>query len=64
VALLECGLDRVPVVTVGDALNSRHCGAVRLNGEDAARLHAAAIEQHSARSAIRGVAPDYGADLS
>ena len=29
-----------------------------------ARAHRFAIEQHGARSAIRGVAPDYGADLS
>jgi len=46
------------VTAVGQALDRRHLVPVGLDGEQRARLHRLAVEQHGARAARGGVAPD------
>ena len=55
----ERGLQRVEMLRVGsEILHGAHARAVRLNGEDGARLHGTAIDMDRARAALRGVAAD------
>jgi hypothetical protein len=46
---------------LAQALQGGHGRAVRLDGQDRARLHRAAVEVDRARTALGGVAPDMDA---
>jgi hypothetical protein len=63
VVLHERLLHRVHHAIDGHALDGGHLMAVDLYSQDTARLHAAPIEEHGARPAVAGVAPDHGAGL-
>jgi hypothetical protein len=57
--LTECGLQRMLGITwLAQALDRVDRCSVRLNGQDCARLHGAAVEVHSARAALGCVATD------
>jgi hypothetical protein len=59
VMLAECGLQRMLGITwLTQALDRTDRCAVRLNGQDRARLHGAAVQVHSARAALGRVATD------
>ena len=64
VALLEGRLHGVPVITCRQALDRRDLRPVGLDGEDAARLHAASVQQHGAGAAVGRVATHHRADLA
>jgi hypothetical protein len=40
------------------SFDCQHLSAIRLEGEQRARLHGSSVEHHSTRAAIAGVAPD------
>src|SRR5215831_15546596 len=55
----ECGLQRMLGITwLTQALDRIDRCSVRLNGQDRARLHGAAVQVHSARAALGRVATD------
>jgi hypothetical protein len=55
--LTECGLQRMLGTTgLAQALDRVDRCSVRLNGQDCARLHGAAIEMHGARAALARIA--------
>jgi hypothetical protein len=57
VMLAECGLQRMLGITwIAQALDRIDRCSIRLNGQDRARLHGAAVEVHSARAALSRVA--------
>src|SRR3989442_4423089 len=58
VLLVEAFMHRVQLAILLEAFDGRNGGPVRLNREEGARLHGAAIEEHGARAAVRGVAAD------
>src|SRR5215469_5251848 len=59
VMLAKRGLQRMLGITwLAQALDRIDRCSVRLNGQDRARLHGAAVEMHSARAALRRVATD------
>jgi hypothetical protein len=59
VVLAECGLQRMLGITwLVQALDRVDRCSVRLNGQDCARLHGAAVEVHGARAALGRVATD------
>ena len=61
VFLHEALLERAHAVGAGEPLDRADLGAVGLDGQDGARLGGHAVDQHGARAAVRGVAPDVGA---
>jgi hypothetical protein len=59
VMLAECGLQRMLGITwLTQALDRVDRCSVRLNGQDSARLHGAAIEVHGTRAALGRIATD------
>jgi len=59
VMLAKRGLQRMLRITrLAQALDRVHRCSVRLNGQDRARLHGAAVEVHGARAALGRVATD------
>ena len=64
VALAERLLHRVQLAVGGQPLDRGDLGAVGLDGQHVARLHAAAVEVHRAGAAVAGVAADDGAGLA
>src|SRR3989441_4316931 len=58
VLLVEAFLHRVQLAILLETLDRRHGGLVGLHREEGARLHRPPVEQHGARTAVRGVAAD------
>jgi hypothetical protein len=58
VLLLERLLDRVQLAALLEPLDGHHLAPVRLHGEDGARLHRLAVEEHGAGAAVGRVAAD------
>jgi hypothetical protein len=57
--LAECGLQRMLGITwLAQALDGVDRCSVRLNGQDCARLHGAAVEVHRTRAALGRIATD------
>src|SRR5688572_21679796 len=61
VLLPEALLQGMQLTLRGKPLDRGDRGAIGLDGEHRARLHAAAIDEHGARAALAGVAADVGA---
>ena len=57
----EAFLQGVQLAVLGQAFNRRDLRAIGLDGEDGARLGAAAVDEHRAGTALAGVAADVGA---
>jgi hypothetical protein len=58
--LAETLLHGMKILTIRQALDRLHLGAVRLHGKDGAGFYRAPIEMHRTRAALAGVATDMG----